>query len=239
MSARETILQRVRASLQVNHESATQRGQRQERVASYLAAHPDGPLPAIGDTPIEQLAHFKHCATQLASTIDEIPYASDIPAAIARYLSTHQIDGTLAVWPEFSTLDWSTTQLTPRYGAALPTDAIGITGCYCALAETGTLLLLTGENTPLTNALLPETHIAIVPIKRMVPTMEAAFAQLRAESAAPSIAQSSGLSSRLPRGVHFISGPSRTADIAQTLVMGAHGPYRVHIILVGTPAEGR
>jgi L-lactate dehydrogenase complex protein LldG len=43
---------------------------------------------------------------------------------------------------------------------------------------------------------------------------------------------------RMPRAVNFVSGPSRTADIEQTIVLGAHGPYRVHIVLVGEPAAG-
>ena len=50
--------------------------------------------------------------------------------------------------------------------------------------------------------------------------MEAAFALLRAERG------------ELPRATWFVSGPSRTADIEQTLVIGAHGPYRVHVILL-------
>ena len=70
-------------------------------------------------------------------------------------------------------------------------------------------------------SLLPETHIALVPVERIVPFMEDAWDLARSELG------------QLPRAVNFISGPSRTADIEQTIVMGAHGPYRVHIILVG------
>jgi L-lactate dehydrogenase complex protein LldG len=68
-------------------------------------------------------------------------------------------------------------------------------------------------------SLLPETHIAIVAADRVVAYMEQAWELARAELG------------RLPRAVNFISGPSRTADIEQTVTLGAHGPYRVHVIL--------
>ena len=99
----------------------------------------------------------------------------------------------------------------------------GITGAYCAIAETGTLMMLSGVATPGVTSLLPETHIAVLRVSRIVRGMEDAWALLRAERGATA----------MPRAVNFISGPSRTADIEQTLVMGAHGPYRVHIILTG------
>jgi L-lactate dehydrogenase complex protein LldG len=98
---------------------------------------------------------------------------------------------------------------------------VGITSAFCAIAETGTLLTLSGPRTPATTSLLPETHIAVVRKSRMVRSMEDAWKLLRDEEG------------RMPRAANFISGPSRTADIEQTLVLGAHGPYRVHIVLVG------
>ena len=66
-----------------------------------------------------------------------------------------------------------------------------------------------------------ETHIAILRVDRLVERMEQAFALMQSEL------------DQLPRATNFISGPSRTADIEQTIVIGAHGPRRVHIILVG------
>lgn len=99
-------------------------------------------------------------------------------------------------------------------------DLVGVTGVFCAIAETGTLMLLSGPDTWSSAALLPETHIAVVPASRIVGTMEDAFALARGERG------------ELPRAVNFISGPSRTGDIEQTIVLGAHGPYRVHVIVV-------
>jgi len=100
-------------------------------------------------------------------------------------------------------------------------DKLGITGAFCALAENGTLMLLSGEDTYATTSLLPENHVAVVPASRIVRTMEDAWDLLRRERGS------------LPRQVNFVSGPSRTADIEMTLVLGAHGPFRVHVIVVG------
>ncbi len=97
---------------------------------------------------------------------------------------------------------------------------VGITGCFCAIAETGSLMLLSGPQTFASAALLPETHIAVVPVSRIVDGLEDAFALVRSERG------------ELPRATNTISGPSRTGDIEQTIVLGAHGPYRVHVILV-------
>ena len=103
--------------------------------------------------------------------------------------------------------------------AARETDLVGITGAFCAIAETGTLMTATSPQTPATASLLPETHIAVISASRIVRGMEEAWQLARTELG------------QLPRAVSFISGPSRTADIEQTVTLGAHGPYRVHIIL--------
>ena len=82
-------------------------------------------------------------------------------------------------------------------------------------------MFASGPRTPATVSLLPETHIAVVPAERIVNDMESAWSLLRSELPA------------MPRAINFISGPSRTADIEQTVTLGAHGPYRVHIIVIG------
>jgi L-lactate dehydrogenase complex protein LldG len=94
-----------------------------------------------------------------------------------------------------------------------------VTGAFCAIAETGTLMMLSGADTPATTSLLPETHVAVIEPRRIVATMEDAWDLMRKEHR------------QLPRAVNFVSGPSRTADIEQTVTLGAHGPYRVLLIL--------
>jgi L-lactate dehydrogenase complex protein LldG len=147
--------------------------------------------------------------------------AADVPAAAATYLARNNLPAMGACWPEFAALDWAGAGLSIEARPSNGEDKLGITGVYCALAENGTLMLLSGEKTHATTSLLPETHIAIVPASRIVRTMEDAWDLLRQERG------------HLPRQVNFVSGPSRTADIEMTLVIGAHGPFRVHVIVVG------
>jgi len=148
-----------------------------------------------------------------------------VPAAVARYLSGHSLPANAVVWPELGSLDWSGAGVAVESRKAEGRDLVGVTGSYCAIAETGTLLMLSGPQWPASNSLLPETHIAIVACSRIVRTMEDAWALVRSELG------------ELPRAANFVSGPSRTADIEQTLVLGAHGPYRVHVVLVNDQAS--
>lgn len=148
---------------------------------------------------------------------------ADVPAAVARYLERNKLPKTAVCWAELCELEWEAAGMNVEARAAQGSDMVGITGAFCAIAETGTLLTLSGPRTPATTSLLPETHIAVVRKERVVRSMEDAWKLVRAER--------SGVF--MPRALNFISGPSRTADIEQTLVLGAHGPYRVHIVLVG------
>jgi L-lactate dehydrogenase complex protein LldG len=123
-------------------------------------------------------------------------------------------------WPEFADLSWTAQGLQIEARPTTGTDRLGITGSFCAIAETGTLVMLTAADSPSATALLPDTHIAVVRAGRVVAGMEEAFARIREERGS------------VPRAINFISGPSRTADIEQTVVVGAHGPYRVHIVVI-------
>ena len=189
-----------------------------EAAASYLKAHPRGPLPPVGG---DLVACFRTRAEAMQCTTEEVAILSDAPAAVARYLSAHKLPATGCVWPALAALDWAASGIRVEPRAAQDADLIGITGAFAGIAETGTLMTVSGAATPGSVSLLPETHIAIVAAGRIVAHMEDAWNLMRAELGQP------------PRAVNFISGPSRTGDIEQTIVVGAHGPYRVHVIVVG------
>lgn len=214
MSARANILARIRTA---QGRAVTVRAEERDAVGQYIAAHPQGPRPQV-DADVE--ARFRDRALNLSTTIDEVQAIADIPAAVARYLGKQNLVPAAVCWPEFAALDWSARGVKVEARAARGNDLIGITGVFCAIAETGTLMMCSGPDTPPATSLLPETHIAVVPRSRIVAGMEDAWALLRRELEA------------MPRAVNFISGPSRTADIEQTVTLGAHGPYRVHLLLI-------
>ena len=215
MGSRENILNRIRAA-------QGRRGPASDAeralVREHLAARPAGPRPPQDWEPV---ARFRERCLSLASTVDEVASPAEAPAAIARYLRENNLPLAAVVWPALASLDWAVAGIDAQSRAAGGDDLVGITGCFCAIAETGTLVVLGGADAPTATTLLPDTHVAVVPADRVVGGMEEAFALIRREREA------------LPRAVNLISGPSRTGDIEQTVVVGAHGPFRVHILVVG------
>ena len=215
VSARENIIARIRAA---QGRSGAATAQEREAVTALIQAHPQGPRPRLDWEPV---ARFRERALSLSSTLDDVTSLAGVPEAVANYLRGNNLPLDAVCWPGLIELEWRGAGLAVAARAAQGSDLVGITGCFCAIAETGTLMLLSGPETPPETSLLPETHIAVVSVNRIVPGMEDEWALLRAERPGA-----------LPRAVNFISGPSRTADIEQTLVLGAHGPYRVHIVLI-------
>jgi L-lactate dehydrogenase complex protein LldG len=213
-AARRNILARIRAA---QGRPAQPDAAEREAVADYLARHPEGPRPSMPD---DLVARFIAEAQQLSTTVDEVAAMEEAPAAAHRYLTEHNLPTSAIAWQTLEALPWSEAGLAVEFRKPQDGDLVGITGCFCATAETGSLVLLSGPETYASAGLLPETHIAIVPASRIVSGHEEAFALIRTERG------------ELPRAVNFVSGPSRTGDIEQTIVLGAHGPYRVHVIIV-------
>ncbi len=97
---------------------------------------------------------------------------------------------------------------------------VGITSADYALADTGSLVMLSSANEARLISLLPPEHIAVVPVERLLTGLDELFAVL------PNPAEQTS-------SMVLITGPSRTADIEQILVRGAQGPGQVLAILVG------
>jgi len=213
--ARERILARIRKAQGRGLSRPSQA--ELEAIDTYLSAHPRGTLPPIE---ADLVARFRARAEAMQCTVEEVAAEIEVPPAVARYLKSAGVPATGCVWPELAHLDWRGSGLDLYAREANGNDAVGVTGAFAAIAETGTLVLASGPDTPASASLLPETHVAVIGAARVVTHMEDAFELAR---------EAFG---ELPRAINFVSGPSRTADIDQTIVLGAHGPSRVHIVLV-------
>ena len=217
-TARRNILARIRSAQgRDGSPSASER----DAVADWLSRPRVGPQPTLG---ADRVAHFEGQAARMSSTTERVASMADVPAAVARYLDALQLPRRAAVWNTLADLPWQAAGIDAQARAPRGDDAVGITGVFAAIAETGTLMMLSGPDTPASMHLLPETHVAIVSASRVVGHYEDAFALVRAERG------------ELPRATSLVSGPSRTGDIEQTIVLGAHGPYRVHVIVVSGDA---
>ncbi|MCM5572153.1 lactate utilization protein C [Burkholderiaceae bacterium FT117] len=212
--ARGAILARIRKAQ--GRPEAVGALERHEAEA-WVASHPVAPQPSIG---ADTVAHFEAQALRMMCTVERVRAADDAPAAIAAWLRASGLGELAVCWPALGDLPWAQAGLSVEARAPGGDDKVGITGAFAAIAETGTLMLLSGPDTPAATHLLPETHVAIVPASRIVPHYEDGFALMRSERGQP------------PRAMNLVSGPSRTADIEQTIVLGAHGPYRVHVVIV-------
>lgn len=212
--ARSRILARIRAA---QGRGAAVSQEQRDAIGAYIARASRGPLPSVG---ADLVAHFESQALRMQSTVERVSAEAQIPAAVARFLQANALAPVAVCWRTLAALDWADAGLEVEARAPRDEDLVGITGVFAAVAETGTLVLLSGPDTPTSMHLLPETHVAIVPASRVVAHYEDAFDGVRAQAGG------------VPRALNLVSGPSRTGDIEQTIVVGAHGPYRVHIVIV-------
>jgi len=220
---RNEFIARLRRSLKVSGDDAT----RKSVVTARLAAHAPNLLPkrAQGDA-AHRCKLFAEQATAVQASLDRVKTAAAIPAAITDYLRRHNLPQTLrhGADPLLKKLPWKkgAPSLAVSQGRADPSDEVSLSHAFAGVAETGTLILCSGPDNPTTLNFLPENHIVVLEAGDLVGTYEEAWTRLRARFG----------DGEMPRTVNMITGPSRTADIEQTIELGAHGPRRLHIVIV-------
>jgi L-lactate dehydrogenase complex protein LldG len=225
MSARDQVLGAIRRSLGVSGNEAPRR----REVADRLAGHPRGVVPARGQgSPRERLDLFARMVEGAAGSVARVADPADVPEEVAAFLRRYNLpmaarrgaDPRLAgiSWERAATLEIST-------GAPDPKMLSSVSHALAGVAETGTLALTSGADNPTSLNFLPDNHIVVIDAKDVVGDFESVWQRLR-EKFGEAV---------MPRTVNLITGPSRSADIEQTLILGAHGPRRLHVIVVGAP----
>jgi L-lactate dehydrogenase complex protein LldG len=230
---REQILGGIRKALK--------RGPLDEEKAAPLRARLAAPtrnlIPKRATTlePKAQVDLFVGMAQEVQTTVERVASLADVPGAVASYLASENLPAELAMSPDTSldAIPWGDRPLLQiRRGKAEPGDQVSLTPVFAGIAETGTLMLASGAATPSTLNFLPDTHIVVMRADQVVPTYEEGWTKLRERQASPD-------GKFMPRTINFITGPSRTGDIEQRMILGAHGPRRLHIVLVdGTGDTG-
>jgi L-lactate dehydrogenase complex protein LldG len=230
MSARDDILGAIGSRLGRGAMS----GDAGAELAARIAAHRRNLIPARAtslDAP-HRVDLFARMAEAVQTTVARVASDQDVPGAVARYLAAENLPAEVKMAPDpaLDALPWAERPLLNiKRGKAEAGDAVSLTPCLAAVAETGTLMLISGEATPTTLNFLPDTHIVVLRAGQVVASYEDGWDLLRQRPGEGPQA--------LPRTVNFITGPSRTGDIEQKIELGAHGPRRLHVILIDDAAQ--
>lgn len=221
MSAREEILSRIRSRVSKGDDAA-----RKAVVQERLSQHRRNLIPARGQGNDEhRISVFTSMMQAVGGTVDVVDHLDDVPEAVASYLRQNNYPARIrrGADPTLAHLPWHRAgTLEVNEGRADPADTASLSFAFAGVAESGTIVMLSGPDNPTTLNFLPETHLVVLPVERLHAAYEEAWTRLRQQTG----------EGNMPRTVNMISGPSRTGDIEQTIVRPAHGPKEMHVIIV-------
>ncbi|HEY8566295.1 MAG TPA: lactate utilization protein [Beijerinckiaceae bacterium] len=221
MSARDEIFANIRRSLGVTGSERPRRGIADER----LERSPPGVVPARGQVSGEELlALFRTMAESALATVAEVESPADVPLAVAQYLRDHNLPAAIRMGEDLrlKTMPWEGTSLELARGPSAGSDLNAVSHAFGAVAESGTIAMVSGPDNPSTLNFLPDNHIVVVRAKDVTGDYETLWRKARSAFG----------KGAMPRTVNFITGPSRSGDIEQTMLLGAHGPRRLHVVVV-------
>jgi L-lactate dehydrogenase complex protein LldG len=225
MSGRDLVLGSVRRALGVSGDEAPRRAAVEERITQ----HPRGLVPARGQVPPQaRLRLFMQMVEAASGSTQALASTAEVPATIAAYLRSKNLPMKVcrSADERLGAIDWrAEPTLEVSVGRSDGRQLVGVSFAFAAVAETGSLVLLSGPDNPTTLNFLPEHHLVIVDAKEIAGDYETAWQRLRKKLGA----------GRMPRAVNWITGPSRSGDIEQTHLFGAHGPKSLHVLIVGKP----
>jgi len=229
--ARSAILDRIRGALGSSRRSADAADQVDQRLRSHKA----GIIPNRGRPGnAERVAEFTAEVERVNATVAHVTGPAETAREVARYLASNNLppDVKLAPDPTVTNIPWAEqTMLNISQGPANDADTASVSRALAAVAETGTVVMMSSPDNPTTLNFLPPTHIILLDAAEILGSYEETWDRIRGE--AGETAETGGF---MPRSVNWITGPSRTADIEQTLLLGMHGPQRLHIVIVDDEA---
>ena len=224
MTNREIILGRIREALKVAAPHPASHGSTTETVPD---ASPQKWLPPVGHTPEEQIELFRKNAEDLkaefrvcANLTEAAQHIKDL-AGIGGWkkIGTHSGELTDPVAKE---LGLPTVQTDAGYDVNdLESCDTGLTECEALIAQTASVLVSAPSAGGRALSVLPPHHIVLARRSQMVPDLGVALQRVQQK-----------FGDKFPSFLSFISGPSRTGDIERIIVLGAHGPKKLTILLL-------
>ena len=199
-TARERILSRVRATTV----SSTKRA----NIVDYIR-------PAINP---DHLAQFKEKLELGGGSLSRVANYAEAASLITDFLIKQELPKQLRLAPALQNMKWD-NRVEVSYGKSAGDDLVSVTPAFCAIAETGSVVLLSSPDSPTSLNYLPDVHFVIVEASQLLPHIEDVWTKLRQQPG-------------IPRAINIITGPSKTADVEQTLQIGAHGPRQLRVILI-------
>lgn len=222
MSARDSILGKIRASMG----SPASNDDRRQAVLDRLADTPTGIIPGRAKLPkAEQVELFCEMAEQFGATLARVSTYGEVAGEVSGYLRARNLPAAIRMGADerLKTAGWETEKnLELRHGLSDGGDLAGVSHATAGIAETGTVAMMSGQDNPTTINFLPEHHIVVIKAADIKGDMESVWAMVREK-------QGKG---EMPRALNLITGPSRSGDIEQTILLGAHGPRALHVIVV-------
>ena len=223
MSGGEAVLGKIRRALA----AAGPQEERRRAVAERLKNPQPNVIPARGQLDREnRIALFCEMAEKVAATVRRAKRMEDVPILVAAHLRWHNLPLRIRTGddPLIDGMPWDKEPALERLrGPSDGGDPVSLSRAVAGVAESGTLVLQSGPDNPTTLNFLPDTHIVLLSADDIAGDYESVWNRLR-DLHGPGV---------LPRTVNLITGPSRSADIEQTLILGAHGPRALHIVVVG------
>ena len=219
--ARLRILSRIRRSQSRGDEAARHRA-----VDERLDNPRRNIVPRRGEgDEAHRIAVFQLMMEAVGGSVEVLDHINEVPARVATYLRDTNRPARLRHGSDemLANLPWHRARtLQVEEGRAHDVDTASLTHAFAGVAESGTIIQLSGAANPTTLNFLPEAHIVLLEVKDLHASYEEVWLRLR---------ETYG-KGEMPRTVNMISGPSRTADIEQTIVRPAHGPKDMHVIIV-------
>jgi L-lactate dehydrogenase complex protein LldG len=212
------ILDKLKAQINPSRSDDTRRA----AVAERLKIHSRGVLPAMPVQRIKRVNKFIEKVIASQATIEQIT-RRNAANAIKEYLRSHNLPGEIRMGNDerLKIVRENAKGLLIKDGRSDGQDLVSLSHAEAGVVETGTLALFSSPDNPTTLNFLPENHIVMINEADIVPHYEDVWKVTRARYG----------EGQMPRTLNFITGPSRSADIEQTLLLGAHGPIRLHVLL--------